>query len=431
MIAIMTLGWCALCHPIVYFYKAIFSYRFLAFYHQVILPYVIWRKSRKKVLNVLFLAMNPDMWKYDGVFRRMVGDKRFHPVIVTATRVSVPLEMQIQEQRALALFFQKKGYEFICGYDEKKDQWIDLRDLNPDVIFYTQPYRTGIHDDFMCHHHINILFCYTPYYFQHSKEDWNWNTPLQNHCWRQYYANQYQLELCKRFSSIKGKNAVVAGYSLEEDLEETKRHKELLSDSWCHDKRKRIIWAPHHSIMNVEYFKVSSFLEISHEMLVLRNKYKDKVVFAFKPHPILQSKLYKLWGKEKTDAYYADWANSDNSFYAPGDYKSLFLGSDAMIHCSGSFIMEYHYTGKPVQYVYSKTRNPPDLGEIGDLALAAHYPAHSVEDIDSFIQQVVIEGQDTMLDARQEFASTYLKSTNGKMFSENVVQDILHGLGKV
>ena len=108
----------------------------------------------------------------------------------------------------------------------------------------------------------------------------------------------------------------------------------------------------------------------------------------------------------------------------------MFLGSDAMIHCSGSFIVEYHYTGKPVQYVYSKARNSPDLGKIGDEALRVHYHAHSIEDIDRFIQQVVIEGHDTMQKERQNFASTYLKSPNGKMFSENVVQDILHELGK-
>ena len=422
--------WRVLCHPITSFYRGINNHKLLSFYHKFILPFVIWQKARKKVLNVLFLAMNPDMWKYDGVFRRMSEDHRFHPMVIGLPRNSIPMEMQLQEQREMALFFRKKGFEYVDTYDETRQQWIDLREWKPDIIFYTQPYRDGIDEAFRFYHHLSSLICYTPYYFQHSKEPWNWNNPLQNYCWRQYYANQYQFNLCKELSNIKGANAVIAGYCLEEDFRELQDQKELIANSWHHDTRKRVIWAPHHSISNGEYFRVSSFLEICHEMVILRKKFKEKVIFAFKPHPVLKSKLYKIWGKKTTDAYYDDWACSENSFYAPGDYKALFLGSDAMIHCCGSFMVEYHYTGKPVQYVYSKSRNPQDLGEISDLALAAHYPAHSIEDIDRFIQQVVIEGHDRMQKERQDFASTYLKSPNGKMFSENVVQDILHGLGR-
>ena len=418
-----------ICHPHPWHYL-VCRCKFLSIYRGVILPYVIWRKSRKKTLNVLFLAMNPDMWKYDGVFRRMKDDPRFHPIIIGATRNSAALDIQIQEQRKMGEYFRGKGYEFVDGYDEKSQHWLCLRSLHPDIIFYTQPYSNGIFSGFEFPCHFNAIFCYTPYYFQHSKSPWNWDNPLQNHCWRQYYANQYQVGICKELSRIKGANAIAAGYPLEEEIREIDKNKELCDKAWHNDKRKRVIWAPHHSITKKEFFKVSSFLDICHEMVALREKYKRDVIFAFKPHPMLQAKLYQIWGKETTDSYYDDWANSENSFYAPGDYKALFCGSDALIHCCGSFLVEYHYTGKPVQYVYSKTRNPQDLGKISDLALTAHYPAHSVEDIDKFIQQVVIDGNDPMKEVRQDFAAEYLKSPNGKMFSENVVDDILHGLGK-
>ena len=101
-----------------------------------------------------------------------------------------------------------------------------------------------------------------------------------------------------------------------------------------------------------------------------------------------------------------------------------------MIHCSGSFIVDYIYTGKPVQYVYCKDRNVPDFGEIGDAALKAHYPAHGVDEIEQFIENVVLAGDDPMKKQREDVYQKYVKSPNGKTFSENVVEDILAGLGR-
>ena len=95
---------------------------------------------------------------------------------------------------------------------------------------------------------------------------------------------------------------------------------------------------------------------------------------------------------------------------------------------SGSFIVEYLYTGKPVAYVYSKTRNPPDIGPIGDAALEAHYPMHSETDIRRFLDNVVLSGHDPMREKRIRVAQKYLKSPNGKMFSENVYESVVKGL---
>ena len=174
---------------------------------------------------------------------------------------------------------------------------------------------------------------------------------------------------------------------------------------------------------------MSSFLEISDLMVQLRDAYKDKLIFAFKPHPVLKPKLYKLWGKEKTEAYYNGWVESSNSFLAEGDYLELFAGSDAMIHCSGSFLVEYLYTGKPVAYVYSKSRNPPEIGEIGEAALGAHYSVKNKIDIERFLSEVVVKGVDTMCEFRRETVDKYFKSPNRKMFSDNVYSNILVGLG--
>lgn len=411
-------------------YKFFGDIKVIKLYRMFVLPVIIWRVSHKRRINVVFLAMNPEMWKYDEVYRKLANDNRFNPIIVTAMRNIPNMELRLQEQEVMMTYFLDKGYNVVRGYDLATKKWINLRRLRPDIIFHTQPYSRGIERSFEFFHHLYALHCYSPYSFHLSETDWGWNSDLQQYCWRLFYVGGIQLEISERLSRIGKQNAVASGYCLEEEYIEFAKDTVSADAAWKNDNRKRIIWAPHHSIMDHEMFKVSSFLEISDLMVHLREEYKDRVVFAFKPHPVLKTKLYQVWGEDKTDRYYEDWASAENSFDAQGDYKALFAGSDAMIHCSASFMVEYLYTGKPVAYVYSKTRNPPDIGIIGGATLDAHYPMREETDIRNFINDVVLGGHDTMREIRRSVADKYLRSPNGKMFSENVYESILEGLGK-
>jgi CDP-glycerol glycerophosphotransferase (TagB/SpsB family) len=88
-------------------------------------------------------------------------------------------------------------------------------------------------------------------------------------------------------------------------------------------------------------------------MLELAQAYKDRIQIAFKPHPSLITQLYQHpdWGKERADDYYARWQQMENTQLETGGYVDLFMTSDAMIHDSGSFVVEYLYANRPVMFV--------------------------------------------------------------------------------
>lgn len=402
----------------------------VAFYRALILPRVVRRVKACGRVRVVFLPMNCAMWRYGEVYRRMKADSRFDPVIVTAPRIIQPKNSFVREQRELTTYFQSHGVQVVVGFDERQDRWINLSTLKPDVVFYTQPYDGLLPKELEYWHNLRSLVCYAPYSFQFNKVGWNWDNALQNYAWRHYVSLPHHVELCRSFSRVQACNAVSVGYFFEEEYHAALAERILLEKVWRGDRRKRVIWAPHHSIVTGAEFKTSAFLEVYAEMLRLRDKYHEKVVIAFKPHPMLRNNLYQYWGRDKTEAYYADWDNAENSFLDEGSFIPLFAGSDAMIHCSGSFIVDYIYTGKPVQYVYCKDRNAPDFGEIGDASLRAHYPAHEIADVEKFIEDVVLNGNDPMRKQREDVYGRYLKSPNGKTFSENVIEDILVGLGR-
>ncbi|MBQ0069648.1 MAG: CDP-glycerol glycerophosphotransferase family protein, partial [Bacteroidales bacterium] len=175
----------------------------------------------------------------------------------------------------------------------------------------------------------------------------------------------------------------------------------------------------------------SNFLWMAETMLELASKYQDKIQLAFKPHPRLLTELYKHpdWGKEKTDAYYAQWESRPNTQLETGGFIDLFMTSDAMIHDSGSFAVEYHYSRKPVMFVSRDLNSILDTqSEFGKLAYDMHYIGKTTDDIDSFVTHVVMEGNDSLKEKRDKFYNDYLLPPNGKTVAENTIEDLLKSL---
>jgi CDP-glycerol glycerophosphotransferase (TagB/SpsB family) len=155
------------------------------------------------------------------------------------------------------------------------------------------------------------------------------------------------------------------------------------------DFRKRIIWAPHHTILEDGRKKMSNFLEYAELFKELAIKYQDKIVWAFKPHPGLKSKLSSntVWGEEKTNEYYNFWKNQEYTQLEEGYYIDLFHYSDAMIHDSGSFLNEYMYFRKPVLYLLSNKKKPY-YNQFGLDALNACRIGQSFDDISNFTNEL-------------------------------------------
>ena len=161
-------------------------------------------------------------------------------------------------------------------------------------------------------------------------------------------------------------------------------------------------------------------------MQQLSEEYKDKVQFAFKPHPILRYNLRNYWDDERIAEYYGKWETGSNTQLETGGYQGLFMHSDAMIHDSGSFTIEYLYAHKPVMYVVKeKANNHTDhQTPLGIGAFNMHYHGYSKEDIRKFVEQVIADC-DPMKEQREHFFRNYLLPPHGKTASENILDAIL------
>ncbi len=391
----------------------------------------IYRVRHKDSINVVFYAMNVSSWNYQHLYERMVQNPRFKIYVILAPSHIQPIDLKIEDAKALRNYFKQKSVEYI-DCNEKGEIGVDVEhDLKPDILFFSQPYLNTMTPREGNSHLDDKLVCYYPYAFWTASGVWSYNLPLHNFAWKLFYSTQLHLEDARRLCENRGRNVVVTGYPKTDDYLSGN-----FEDVWkLKDKNyKRLIWAPHFTLKPSMKGTVarSNFLMMADLMVDVAKKYSDRLQIAFKPHPRLKSELYlnENWGKERTDAYYKLWDSMSNTFVADGEYIDLFMTSDAMVHDSSSFSVEYHYTHKPVMYVskdidaYKNT-----LNDFGKMTIDMHYIGKTEQDILFFIEDKVLRNNDPMKSQRDSFFHNYLVPPHNMSVAEYTYQHIISSLG--
>lgn len=377
-------------------------------------------------IKCAFLALDQAVWKYDGIYKIMEESDLFDPIVLVCPIINFGKENMLAQMNACYKLMKEKGYNVRKSYNANDNTYLDVRkDINPDIIFYTNPYKGLIDDRYFIDKYPDILTVYVPYsYTQSQWYHFNYGSLFPSFLWRYYLETNSHYKDAKKYSKNNAKNIIVSGFP---GIDNFINCKYKPKDIWKQDKKKRIIWAPHHTIEPVGIINYSCFMSICDFFVELANKYQNEVQFVFKPHPLLRNKLTKEWGKEKTDNYYNMWNTMPNTMLQEGEYIDLFLTSDAMIHDSGSFLIEYLYTCKPVMRTMNDIDPQSMYNDFALDALDVYYKGYNKQDIEQFIQNV-IDAVDPMKEAREKFYQERLLPPNGKLPSENIVNDIIDSI---
>ncbi|ELO1774984.1 CDP-glycerol glycerophosphotransferase family protein [Vibrio fluvialis] len=358
----------------------------------------------KEKIKVVFLVMHKNAWKVDPVFKRMMNDPYFEPVVLVCPYSGYGDERVWQDIQDTCEYFKEKGYPTQSSYNQSEERWIKLEEINPDIVFFNNPHNIT-YKEYYEDAYLNYLSCYVPYAHDVSKYDGynsQYNQQFHNAMWLIFVPHKDDLNIFKHYSQRKpnnnflrkkSNNVIATGYPACEPLLENNH---LTVWKKQNSYKYKIIWAPHHTI-NDPLLPYSNFLRLADFFKEISIKYNDKIQLAFKPHPILKEKLYRLegWGVDKTDEYYQFWETQENTQLENGEYIELFKHSDAMIHDSGSFLAEYQYTKKPVLFICSSSINNY-LNPFGIKALRSCQKAETTEEIEDFIISVI--NQDAITD---------------------------------
>ena len=384
--------------------------------------------KKKEIINVIFLVIHESIWKYDQIYRLLDNDPKFNVKIVIIPLVRRDQLGQMDTYYQTVNYFTDNGYNIVESYDKINNFWKDIKFLTkPDIVFFTNPHRLTF-DKYYIYNFKNVLTCYVPYAFVviHSIE-MHYDQFIFKALWKYFLETNQHKVFARNYIKDFGSNLIVSGYpGLDNKFELGFKPKNVWKE-YKIDKTYKIIWAPHHTISGqgsgLDY---SSFMDYAHYFVELLS-IKSNIQIAFKPHPLLKEKLYKdsKWGVEKTDKYYKYWNELPNGQLEEGPYVDLFHFSDAMIMDSASFIVEYLYFDKPIAFTKKDDEVLERFNTFGKKVFNYLYLIKSTEELDEFIDEIIINKNDYLKMTRNQFLNEKILPKNGKTASENIYNELL------
>ena len=372
-------------------------------------------KAKNTKISVGILIYHRAHWAMDSVYQELVKSG-FDVKIIITPAMEIEESLREQEIEDNYNFFKNLGYNVIRGYDYKTNTSYDIEKNLPDIIFYQTHWMWDYPQEYDIKNFYNKALCisipYGPFVAAIQQEQFN--QEFHNLVWLNCAENIVAQEMAEKYAYNCGTNVKLTGYPKMDYILDGK----ITHNDWKTNNLKRIIWAPHYSINtghNINYANFHIYYEKFFDFL----KDNKNIEMIMKPHPMLKSRCVQTGTltEEGYENYVNAWNNLTNgSCVTRGNYLDLFKTSDAMILDSLGFISEYLYTKKPICFI-NKFINKEELlthfNEFGQMAIQQCYIAQSWKDIENFVNEVVIGGNDYMKSQREEFYSKYLSINEG------------------
>lgn len=386
-------------------------------------------RESKKITVCLFVS-RPGMWQFDYLYKKLVDDIHFDTKVIVMPD-PVQRDMMFDFMQAVLAELKAKEIDAIAGWDYKENKPLELRkSINPDILIYTDFWKDHFFKEFYISSFLDKVNLLIPYGYNIVDDKWSHIWELNNLVDFYVLPTQIHKDSASKIMKNKGKNIFVAGSPKLDVLFDSSytQHKAWKPQD---TKKKKVIFAPHHQWEAApDQYKFDSFLIIYDFMFEVAKKYKDKIQIAFRPHPMLKSKLIEKWGDKLANEYYEKWENLENGQYSTNSFIDLFYQSDCLITDCCGFLAEYTAFNKPLFHCLTPTCRPY-YNQFGDELCKLFYKPAGFKDgdlelgIEQFIQNVVINGNDIYKDERTLFVERFFGKNNNKTASQNIYDKIV------
>lgn len=365
-------------------------------------------KENKRKLKIIFLVNENQKWGSQNLYNKLKQSNHFEPIILLTHLYSLTRTDTDEKYYKTIEFFEKNHIDFQLAYNNKTKQFEDLRNYNPDIVVYQQPYSLSKNQNIFTISKF-ALAIYIPYCFVEEYKQLIKYNLLNFHylLFRKYLSH----DLIKQEYINKGykqNNLKVVGYpKLEQYLDNKKNEK------------KYIIYAPHHSVKDIT-IKLGTF-DWNGKFILEYAKKHSEFNWVFKPHPLckhsfIKAKIFK--DIEEANNYYNEWAKI-GTVYDKGNYIDLFKQTKCLITDCASFLIEFLPTESPV--INLKRKDSVYISDITEEIIKSYYKAYNLEELKIFLQDVLEKNIDT----KEQERLNLIKNLNlVKNASDNIIEDL-------
>ncbi len=351
--------------------------------------YSINRIKNKKNCKVGFLVYTTSMWSVDGLYQLMEKDSLYEPTIIVVPFADAS-EVTFANTKD---FFTKRKYRLQTFFDTS------FNPNNFDILIYTNPYVAIDKYVNILSLRLDKLVSYVSYSYILSGKSEKLDLPVYYLSWKFFCDSEFYKKFVEDNSRIYSNNAVFCGYPKMDDYYTAK-----IDNSHSIGGRKVVMYAPHQSV-NRNDVKAATFEMNGWYLLYLAERYKDKIFWIIKPHPLLRSHSVEagIFNEEESYSnYLKKWEETGAAIVLEnGDYFDLFKESDAMMTDSISFLAEYQFTGKPLLLLESGKQTYNEFGN-NIREILYRCKGNDYEAIERFLNDL-LENKDPMKPMRDSF----------------------------
>ena len=344
---------------------------------------VLKRLKRKNKYKVIFLVSENSKWGYQSLYEELLKDEDFEPLIVVYVLSGVhkgkdKTRNNLEENYN---FFKSRGMNVEYAY--KNHKYIDLKNFNPDIVFYEQPW--GLPNKYKPQNVSKYaLTCYSDYGFEFFCNSDNYKDNFHRLLWTFFVDNELNIKRYESYKKSNSKNCKSVGYPKLDVYIDKKSitHAEF----WQNEEKFKIIYAPHHSF-DKNGLRLATFEKTGKYILELAKKYPE-TTWIFKPHPQFKYSVLNnnIMTQEEIDKYYQEWKNI-GKIYEQGDYFDIFITSNLMITDCASFLGEYMPTLNPIiRIVNSKAL---EMNSLGRFISQSCYEIENVRDLEKIFKYLL------------------------------------------
>ncbi|PIE15009.1 MAG: hypothetical protein CSA68_08600 [Rhodobacterales bacterium] len=370
-------------------------------------------RNRPGPVRIGFVVCNPAKWSAGPLFARLARDPAFEVslhVTLSDVALRLPRAQRREDFRRVSAFFEMIGPLGPPLYDATTDRMQPEAQIGVDLAVIQQPW--GMQDLPRRLLKGGILSAYLHYGYPIIRNDgMQFGLPdFHRYLWAYIAASDWHGKMAMS-GPAPPYQVIVAGYP-KLDIYLSPAPARNAVPHWSHPGqagRKRVIFAPHHTLDST--LKMGTFDWSGPTMLELVRSY-PQVDFLLKPHPNLRAEMHRRGAARA----FADWLDAwqaapNTAQFEAGNYFDLFRSSDLMITDSGSFLAEYLPTGHPILRLCRADSAP--MNTAGRALVPAFYTADTADELRRAFERILIRGQDPLAELRSELARRVLPQEGG------------------
>lgn len=380
------------------------------------------KKMNHEPIHAVFVCHRPAVWEsLHSVYDAMKADPDFKVTIVAIpNKKQLPglgFNHEVYESEGAEEFWKEEGC--IRGYNYETGEWLDLKSIEPDYVFFQAPYnicRSPQYRSDAVSKYAKI--CFIAYYgLLYTNSIYDECAPFDYLRDLSFFFTQHSMDyehIKKRMDTIAPHNCKIVntGFPRYDRLEQ---YKAQPCDIWKNPESFKIVWTPRWTTNegNCYFFAFK-------DLLLDYCRQDSYIELVFRPHPqaFLEWEATGELPKAAAEEYKKNFDGNQLHLDLSNNYYPTIHTSDCLVTDRSSMLLDYYCTGKPIIFCQGHSEHDHVFPQL----LEGMYVADNWQTVESILTKLR-NGIDPLMPVRQRVIKEFF-IRDGQSACKNIIDAI-------